>query len=98
MEVALDAGYKHIDGAWVYFNEDEVGEAIQKKLADNTIKREDLFVTTKVSISMKKSFWIPISFFEAIAEVIVYTGTLVLIHFSLNLDIMCSSGNFSADT
>merc|ERR1711963_1048889 len=45
---AIDAGYRHIDCAWVYANEEEVGQAIKEKIADGTIKREDVFVTTKV--------------------------------------------------
>ena len=48
MKAAIDAGYRHIDCAWAYENEDEVGKAIAEKIADGTIKREDIFVTTKV--------------------------------------------------
>lgn len=43
---ALKAGYRHIDTAQSYFNEEEVGEAIK----ECNIKREDLFITTKVWI------------------------------------------------
>lgn len=43
---ALKAGYRHIDTAQSYFNEEEVGEAIE----ECNIKREDLFITTKVWI------------------------------------------------
>ena len=42
----LIAGYRHIDTAQSYFNEEEVGEAIK----ECNIKREDLFITTKVWI------------------------------------------------
>lgn len=41
---ALKAGYTHIDTASVYGNEHSVGKAIQ----DSGIKRENLFVTTKL--------------------------------------------------
>lgn len=43
---ALKAGYRHIATAQSYFNEEEVGEAIK----ECNIKREDLFITTKVWI------------------------------------------------
>lgn len=43
---ALDVGYRHIDTAQAYFNEEEVGNAIQK----SGVRREDIFLTTKVWI------------------------------------------------
>lgn len=47
-ELAIKVGYRHIDGAYLYGNEAEVGRAIHKKIADGTIRREDLFLTGKV--------------------------------------------------
>lgn len=43
---ALDAGYRAIDTAQSYFNEEEVGNAIKK----SGISREEIFLTTKVWI------------------------------------------------
>lgn len=46
---ALKVGYRHLDCAWFYLNEAEVGDAVRDFLKDNTtVKREDLFITTKV--------------------------------------------------
>ncbi|EFR02223.1 hypothetical protein MGYG_05226 [Nannizzia gypsea CBS 118893] len=46
---ALRTGYRHLDCAWFYLNEDEIGQAIQDFLKENTsVKRSDLFITTKV--------------------------------------------------
>lgn len=41
---AIETGYRHIDTALVYDNEKEVGEGIK----DSGVKREDLFVTSKL--------------------------------------------------
>ncbi|XP_008059177.1 aldo-keto reductase family 1 member C23-like protein [Carlito syrichta] len=46
--VAIDVGFCHIDAACFYQNEEEVGQAIREKIADGTVKREDIFYTTKL--------------------------------------------------
>ncbi|XP_038873234.1 aldo-keto reductase family 1 member D1-like isoform X1 [Salvelinus namaycush] len=45
---AIDVGYRHFDGALVYFNEHEVGQAIREKIEDGTVKREDIFYCGKL--------------------------------------------------
>ena len=41
---ALEVGYRHIDTATVYGNEEQVGQAV----ARSGVRREDIFVTTKL--------------------------------------------------
>ncbi|XP_078076423.1 aldo-keto reductase family 1 member C23-like protein [Mustelus asterias] len=48
VKTGIEIGYRHLDGAFMYGNEDEVGEAIRAKIADGTVKREDIFYTSKL--------------------------------------------------
>lgn len=45
---AINLGYRHIDTALFYDNEEEIGKAIREKIKDGTVTRGDLFITTKV--------------------------------------------------
>jgi aldehyde reductase len=45
---ALEAGFRHFDCAERYRNEREVGEALQSGMASGGIRRQDIFVTTKL--------------------------------------------------
>ncbi|CAF2336191.1 unnamed protein product [Rotaria sp. Silwood2] len=49
-EAILNCGYRLIDAAWIYENEHEVGNGIHEALeqSEGKIKREDLFITTKL--------------------------------------------------
>lgn len=44
VSMALKSGYRHIDTAAAYFNEEDVGKAVR----DSGINREDIFVTSKL--------------------------------------------------
>ncbi|KPJ20842.1 Probable reductase [Papilio machaon] len=44
---AIEAGYRHIDTAWAYKIEDQVGRGLANKFPD--VPRNEIFVTTKVS-------------------------------------------------
>lgn len=49
VRAALDAGYRHIDTARAYGNEESVGRAVR----DSGIAREELFITTKCPAEVK---------------------------------------------
>ena len=60
IEIALKIGYRHIDCAATYGNEKEVGEAFKKVFSAGKVKREDVWITSKLwNDSHKKEDVIP---------------------------------------
>ena len=45
---AVEVGFRHLDAAERYRNEAQVGTALKELFANKTVRREDLFVTTKL--------------------------------------------------
>ncbi|KAF8899032.1 NADP-dependent oxidoreductase domain-containing protein [Infundibulicybe gibba] len=45
---AIKAGYRLLDGAGDYGNEKEAGEGVRRAINDGVVKREDLFITSKL--------------------------------------------------
>ena len=50
VELAIDAGYRLFDTAQEYGSEEAIGNSLKKAFASGKLKREDVFVTTKVDI------------------------------------------------
>ncbi|KAJ7647874.1 NADP-dependent oxidoreductase domain-containing protein [Roridomyces roridus] len=47
VDIAVRGGYRHLDLAMIYENQDEVGAAL-KKVIPSVVKREELFLTSKL--------------------------------------------------
>lgn len=45
---AIKVGYRHIDTATRYENEQYIGEAVTQTVSEGVVKREELFITTKL--------------------------------------------------
>lgn len=82
---ALELGYRHIDTAQIYGNEREVGKAIK----ESGVKREEIFLTTKVATSNLTASKIRSSFSESLEKLDTDYVDLLLIHWpieSMNLE------------
>lgn len=73
---ALKVGYRHIDTAQSYFNEEEVGNAIKK----SGIPREEIFLTTKVWVEHYGYEQTKKSIYESMQKLKVDYIDLVLLH------------------
>lgn len=52
---AIKTGYRLLDTAAAYMNEEAVGKAVKRAIADGLTTREELFITTKVWVQDAKS-------------------------------------------
>lgn len=54
VKTAIKMGYRHIDCASVYGNEKEIGVVLKEVIAEGIVKREELWITSKVWNNMHK--------------------------------------------
>ncbi|MCX6695887.1 MAG: aldo/keto reductase [Candidatus Altiarchaeota archaeon] len=73
---ALELGYRHIDTAQIYMNEDKVGRAI----AESGVKRDEIFLTTKLWLSNLAGSGVIKSFNESLRNLKTGYVDLLLIH------------------
>ena len=80
VKAALRLGYRHIDTAERYGNETEVGEGLSQGLPAAGLKREDVFVTTKVYHDKLAAADFQRSFDESLVKLQLPWVDLLLIH------------------
>ena len=76
VRMALEAGYRHIDTAQAYGNEEGVGQGIR----ESGLKREDVFITSKVKAELKSYKKAKASIDESLKKLGVDYIDLMLIH------------------
>uniref|UniRef100_F1L674 Alcohol dehydrogenase NADP+ A n=1 Tax=Ascaris suum TaxID=6253 RepID=F1L674_ASCSU len=77
---ALDAGYRLIDTATCYGNEKEIGDVLHEYLSSGKIKREELFVTTKLWCTHNRPSDIEGQIKESLAKLQLDYVDLYLVH------------------
>ena len=76
VKMALEAGYRHIDTAQAYGNEEGVGQGIR----ESGLKREDVFITSKIKAEIKSYKKAKASIDESLKKLGVDYIDLMLIH------------------
>ncbi|GAB1297898.1 Aldo-keto reductase family 1 member C21 [Apodemus speciosus] len=84
-KIAIDAGFRHFDSASVYNTEDHVGEAIKSKFADGTVRRKDIFYTSKLWCTSHHPELVRSSLEQSLKKLQLDFVDLYLIHYPMAL-------------
>ncbi|XP_034238036.1 aldo-keto reductase family 4 member C10-like [Thrips palmi] len=80
LDAALEAGYRHIDTATIYRNEHLIGKVLKRWLSEGKVKREELFITTKLPVYGMRPADVPYFLNESLTKLQLDYVDMYLIH------------------
>ncbi|XP_026325405.1 aldo-keto reductase AKR2E4-like [Hyposmocoma kahamanoa] len=83
---AIDIGWRHFDTAAIYGTEQELGEGVRMKIDDGNVKREDIFITTKLWNTKHKRDQVAQALRESLKNLGLNYVDLYLIHWPIGLN------------
>ncbi len=85
VQEAIEAGYRHLDGACDYGNEAACGDGLRRSLERGSVKRSDIWVTSKLWNTFHRPEHVEAACRKSLADWQLDYFDLYLIHFPISL-------------